>query len=333
MAASQKYKVILKSITDEKTKEIIQRKLAVLTKRPESVIASIVAKAPIVIFKSLDTEKTRMVKKHFGDVVTIEAISLSAEPETVAKPTEIASSDEKHRPAASRPEAESSKMSASLGFADEKPASGFGTDKSIAKPDMLMTEENLPKRKAEKESPKPAPPPKPVKKKGFRDKYVDQSDDNGYAYDFFCEKCKKSYRPNYFTIPSGVGYNISAYFKWLGLKLSGKTSSDFPTMKEEQKKSFQKSSFNKALKMAEEHFLKCNQCGKRVCGSCWNTSQKKCAGCAPLTHGDLPEYMRKKIEKEKREKESKAKSRFCPGCGSEKEDGAKFCEVCGASYE
>lgn len=346
-----KYKVILNPINDPKAKQAVAKKLVAITKKPAPFIAKVVENAPVVIIKSLDEVNAKKMKQVFGDYITVKAIGGPA-PKPAPKPSPP--------PAAKAPQPQPA--TPSLGFDDEEPAEagasplGFDDEPTPPPPpkappaaaparesSSLSFQDSAPEPAAPKAPPKPSPTPaassaQPSRlstggTKNFKETYKDLSDENGYAYEFFCERCDKSYRPDYFNKPSGMGYNMVTFFKFVGKKLSGKMPHDLNEMKRLEDRAFQRSSFNKSIQLAEEHFLKCTECGKRVCGSCWNTSQKKCADCAPLKTEDLPEYMRKKLEKEKREKEAKAKSRFCANCGAEKVEGAKFCEVCGASYE
>ncbi|OQY30304.1 MAG: hypothetical protein B6244_00135 [Candidatus Cloacimonetes bacterium 4572_55] len=341
--SARSYKIILNPVKDDKTKQIVLKKLITLTKKPESVIQSIMAKAPIVVFKSVSEQKARVIKKHFGSSVTLKLIGEKIKParkkpeppRQVAPPKPVEEpansfgfSDEEQAvtpppiPMKKEPVSPPPAAGMSIGFDNEPPP------KSQIKPSMTHDASPSP--------PTPPPTPSPIKKKSgkaFKDNYKDNSDDKGFAYEFFCEQCEKGYRPDYFSIPSGIGYSISLFFKFFGKKLSGKMPHDLSWMREDEKKSFQRSSFNKSLKSAEAHFFKCEKCGKRVCSKCWNTSKKECSSCAPVSHNDLPGYMQKKIEKDKREKEERGRSKFCPGCGSEKVAAAKFCEVCGASYD
>lgn len=314
MAAS-KNRIILNPIPDADKKQVIA-KLVKLTKQKEAQIAVIVEKAPLVIFKSVDNEKAELIRKFMGNAIRIEPL---------APPTSTAGAP-------------------SIGFAEDDGQAGGSPPPvpplakvgGVVKPSPPRSGQVSSQASGSESEPDVGPEPKTVAKgngKAFKDNFVDHSDENGFAYEFFCESCNKAYRPDYYPKPKGVGHSIGMFFKFIGLKVSGKYSGSLDDLKKEELRSVQRISFIKSLKSAEAHFLKCTGCGLYVCASCWNTNQKKCTACAPVSKDDLPIHERKKREKAEKERMARAQSKFCFSCGTEKKDGAKFCDVCGASYE
>ena len=372
MANGQDYRIILNKISDEKTLLVVVDRLSKLTKQAPDKVKALADKAPVVIFKSVDKEKAETLKKYLGGAIVVQQNTPEAAAPTAAPKPQApkpAAQPPKPAPKAAAPSAppqpkqpvklqveeessESANASLSLGFESDEgaktppPKPAQRPAKMAPEQDKLKIEEKKSAEDLFAEDKVPAAPsmmaatPAPTKataapkeKKKFKDNYVDHSDEKGYAYEFFCEICNKAYRPEYFVIPSGIFYIIALFFKFIGMKMSGKHKGSFGDLKESEKKNLQRTSLTKSMKHAESHFLKCSECGLFVCASCWNPSQKKCTNCQPVKTDDLPIHERKKREKEEREKAARMVSRFCPGCGAEKKANAKFCDVCGASYE
>ena len=157
------------------------------------------------------------------------------------------------------------------------------------------------------------------KKIPFDKNFKDVSDENGFAFEFYCQNCDKKYRTDFIIKPGGFGMKLTLF--------KNKITKKGPATEKKLLEKAKKEAFNKSLKEARSHFVKCTRCGNRVCSACWNQAKKHCIACSPKTNDDKSKFEKKREEQLKVKKEAEATT-VCPNCGKP-HTGEVFCPHCG----
>lgn len=188
----------------------------------------------------------------------------------------------------------------------------------------------------------------------FTRNYNDNSADEGFQFEFYCDICGDGYKTSFVEcankkkskflrivsegLSTGarmVGLHDIAY----GLEEGGRLATDrFDGMSAEWHKEHE-AAFRNAANEAKEHFHRCNGCQRWVCDGCFNEDEGLCVECAPRESVEVSKARAERMKEEIQEKAAKAsvfkggiKSRqiICPTCGKPAGSG-KFCSNCGAS--
>ena len=182
------------------------------------------------------------------------------------------------------------------------------------------------------------------KLKAFVRNYEDKSDDNGFQFIFYCDRCGNGYESRYIKYSlAKVSTALNVASKLIGGIFSTGASAaseirDYRWHEEHDK------AFFEAQEEARSHFKQCPSCHRFVCANCWNDEVGLCLDCAPsLTVEAAKIQTTAKIETVKQVVSEKAKQGayvgealaatetlvVCPRCGKRTRPG-KFCEFCGA---
>jgi hypothetical protein len=176
----------------------------------------------------------------------------------------------------------------------------------------------------------------------FTRNYHDHSNDTGYQFEFFCDKCGNGYRSTFQASTLGVGSKIA---KGLGSLFGGgqlwAAGQAGEYMKDGLRGPAWDAAFQKAIEEIRPKFHQCARCGKWVCPEvCWNEGRQQCMECAP----DLAQEVAARqahIAAEQAEVKMRAVDQVanfdplaqnvgrCPHCKSTLQPGAKFCAGCG----
>ncbi len=176
----------------------------------------------------------------------------------------------------------------------------------------------------------------------FTRNYHDHSNDTGYQFEFFCDKCGNGHRSSFQASALGVGSKIAkglgSLFGGGGLWAAGQAGE---YMKDGLRGPNWDAAFQKAIDEIRPKFHQCTRCGNWVCPEiCWNEARQLCEACAP----DLAEeaasaqahiaadQARDKMRAVDQVPDFDAKANMlsqCPSCKARLQAGAKFCASCG----
>ena len=174
--------------------------------------------------------------------------------------------------------------------------------------------------------------------------YSDLSSDQGFQFEFYCDRCGTGYRTRFKTSATGtVSQALDAVNSFAGglfQRVSNLTSSVHSAAWERS----HDNAFTEAIKEVENDFVQCPRCQSWVCRErCWNNSKGLCKECAPdlgvemsaaqvsrsveevWAHAQMAEED-KKLSDENWKEVIRAS---CPSCGCSLEKNSKFCPECG----
>ena len=192
----------------------------------------------------------------------------------------------------------------------------------------------------------------------FVSNYNDHSTNNGFQFEFVCNRCGTGYRT---TFKPSVTGTVSSALDAASSIFGGVFGNAADVGERVRSASWQKahdSALEEAVKELRPEFAQCPRCSTWVCRkSCWNTKRGLCKNCAPdlgvemsaaqasrsveeiWAHSAMAEED-KKLAKEnwretiratcpKCEAPLAVNAKFCPECGT-KLKGADTCAQCGA---
>src|SRR5262249_21304922 len=116
----------------------------------------------------------------------------------------------------------------------------------------------------------------------FTRNYTDRSNDMGFQFEFFCDKCGSGHMTTFQTNKMGV----LAKFMYMTSSLFGGRYWNVASAGEHAKDIFRgkawDSAYAQAIAECKQHFKQCTRCGIWVCPEqCWNAKQGLCGSCAP----------------------------------------------------
>lgn len=174
----------------------------------------------------------------------------------------------------------------------------------------------------------------------FTRNYRDHSNDKGYQFEFFCDKCGNGFRSSYqaSTIGMAAGILHAASSLFGGALRGAARGADY--MKNALRGEGWDDAYAAAVEEAKPRFRHCTRCGKWVCPeACWNEKRSLCEVCAPdlgeeaasLQARAAVEQLGQKMRKVDHVAEVDVTAHAvaaCPHCGARVE-GGKFCAECG----
>ena len=175
----------------------------------------------------------------------------------------------------------------------------------------------------------------------FTDNYQDLSNNRGFQFKFFCQKCGNGYISSFQANKLGsAAAAANAAASLLG-GIFGRAASSAEALQSMVAGPQHDSALNAAVQEISPKFKQCTRCGQWVCEPvCWNHKAGLCENCAP----DLDEEIAAaQAQAAKDQAVAKAQqvdflaqrdlaqvaSAVCPKCGA-KTQGGKFCPDCGA---
>jgi hypothetical protein len=182
----------------------------------------------------------------------------------------------------------------------------------------------------------------------FTSNYSDLSTDNGFQYEFRCNRCSDGYRTEFDSFELATATNV---LQGAGSLLGGFFSQGAQAAEKVRSAAWEKASdeaFRKAVDEIRPKFVQCPRCSAWVCHDhCWNETKGLCKQCAPDLGVEMAAAQADKSVEEvwahaKMAEEDKHLTEAdwregivasCPACGAPQATNAKFCAACGADLK
>jgi hypothetical protein len=178
----------------------------------------------------------------------------------------------------------------------------------------------------------------------FTNNYQDHSTNEGYQFEFFCQRCGNGYQSPFQHSVTGFGGRILQMGGDLvGGELGNKAERfgwDAQFLRSGNRGSARDKALAKAVTAVQEHFVQCHRCGQHVCKPvCWNGERGLCTQCAPKLDQEIAgmqasaqiNQLSEKIQQQDWTKDVNYREQatgLCGTCGHET-GGGKFCQNCG----
>ncbi len=183
----------------------------------------------------------------------------------------------------------------------------------------------------------------------FTRNYTDHSNDNGYQFEFKCDKCGNGYRSTFHANKLGMA---AGFLKAAGNIFGGslrQAGYGMDGMKDALRGKAWDDAFKEAMEEIRPKFHQCSRCGKWVCPEiCWNESRGLCEECAPDLKEAAASIQAKVAVEQINEKARQydqtggldmgaqqhasaggGQTMSCPSCHASVPSGTKFCSECG----
>jgi len=183
----------------------------------------------------------------------------------------------------------------------------------------------------------------------FTKNYSDQSTEQGFQFEFYCDRCGTGYRTRFQASALGT---VSSALDAASSLLGGVFNRAADLGDRARSASWEKAhddAFLKAMEELKPDFVQCPRCSGWVCRkSCWNNNKGLCKECAPdlgvemtaaqasrtveeiWAHSKMAEEDREML-KEKSWREGVRAT--CPSCNAPLAGKVKFCPDCGAKIQ
>jgi hypothetical protein len=177
----------------------------------------------------------------------------------------------------------------------------------------------------------------------FTRNYRDHSNNEGFQFEFFCDKCGSGFRSSFAANTLGLASDL---LKAAGSIFGGALQSagwGADHVKDAFRGKAWDDAFAAAIAECKPRFHQCGRCGHWVCPEvCWNGTRGLCLACAPDLQQEAAVAQAQVAVDQVREKAKQtdqtggmdmaaAQTAVCPHCNARVASGAKFCEGCGQS--
>lgn len=180
----------------------------------------------------------------------------------------------------------------------------------------------------------------------FTRNYSDLSTDQGFQFEFYCDRCGSGYRTRFQSSTLGA---VSGALDTASSLFGGIFNRAADLGERVRSSSWEKAhddAFVRAMEELKPDFIQCPRCSNWVCRkSCWNTKKGLCKECAPdlgvemaaaqtsrtveeiWAHSQMAEEDREMLQEKSWREGVRA---TCPNCNAPLATNAKFCPECGA---
>ena len=177
----------------------------------------------------------------------------------------------------------------------------------------------------------------------FTRNHTDHSNNTGYQFEFFCDKCHNGHMSGFKANKLGVASEFMRAAGGLFGGLFGNAAEASDHVKDALRGQARDEAYNEAVTEAKTHFKLCARCGRWVCPEiCWNSTRGQCKECSPdLTEeatSAQAQAAREQVQSKAREIDqtggldlTRVQTALCAHCGA-KSTGGKFCAECGKPY-
>jgi len=177
----------------------------------------------------------------------------------------------------------------------------------------------------------------------FTRNYTDRSNDMGFQFEFYCDKCGNGHMSRF--IPSKLGMAaglLRAAGSIFGGAL-GRAGYAGDQVKDVLRGKAWDEAFSQAVSEGRQKFRQCTRCGKWVCPEvCWNDKRSLCEECAPDLQQEAAVAQAQAAVEQLQEEARAVKLTkdidmelhqwgACPYCNARVE-GGKFCSECGKPF-
>lgn len=174
--------------------------------------------------------------------------------------------------------------------------------------------------------------------------YSDLSTNEGFQFEFYCNRCGKGYRTKFKPSISGKVNGVLDTASGLFGGLLGKASYVSDRINSAAWEKEHDDAFTQAMKDIKEDFTQCPRCQAWVCkDKCWNEKRGLCKDCSPGLGVEMSAAQASRSVEEvwahaKMADEDKILSQdnwkdtivaSCPNCNTSLTTNAKFCPECG----
>ncbi len=183
----------------------------------------------------------------------------------------------------------------------------------------------------------------------FTKNYSDHSTNQGFQFEFNCDRCGTGYRTEFSSYGLGTISNaLDAAGSMFG-GIFGQAANLGDRARSAAWEKAHDQAFIKAMEELKPEFIQCPRCSSWVCRkSCWNDSKGLCKNCSPdlgvemaaaqssrtveeiWAHSKMSDSDREML-KEKSWREGVRAT--CPNCNAPLEANVKFCPECGAKIQ
>lgn len=184
----------------------------------------------------------------------------------------------------------------------------------------------------------------------FTSYYSDQSNDNGFQWEFRCDRCsteyRSSYQQNYFSRGRGLLRVLRDLFgdRFSVLYKASSAADSYSNTWGGSASSTKDKAFATAVDEVGHDFRLCGGCGSWVCARiCWNEQVGRCTRCSPMVAHQLAQAQAEAREVQIRDaahRQDWAQQHdvatpvrvSCPTCGATT-SGGRFCSACGTALD
>jgi hypothetical protein len=180
----------------------------------------------------------------------------------------------------------------------------------------------------------------------FTRNYSDRSTNQGFQFEFYCDRCGSGYRTRF--KPSAIGKVSTALDAATSLfgGVLGQAANVSEHVRSAGWEKAHDEAFITAITEIKPDFIQCPRCSAWVCRkSCWNTKKGLCKQCAPDLGVEMAAaqasrtteeiWAHSKVAEEdlamlKEDSWREGVRATCPSCGAPLATNTKFCPECGA---
>ena len=188
-----------------------------------------------------------------------------------------------------------------------------------------------------------------AEKMEFVNNYSALSTNQGYQFEFYCNRCGSGYRTHFKPSITGTVSGAMDAANSLFGGFFGKAADLSERVRSASWEKAHDEAFQNAIEELKPDFIQCPRCSSWVCRrNCWNTQRGLCKGCAPdlgvemsaaqssrtveeiWAHSKMAEEDREMLQEKSWREGVRA---TCPNCESPLAKNVKFCPECGANIK